>query len=250
MVSSTTRLLFCSKMNNTDLVCSAINNMAFILFWHQQHGSQNWQQLVFLKGDVVWIFSRHGHINQVSQVWRTEWLTEKVRQWSDSDPAEITKESHLAVVVMPWGAASDKSPFAPDGCLLGWPLPPPPPHPPPLCEKLAFSSPDLFLLVRINPHPSFSNSKCWVKVWSVYPICERVAIIVPACQSGWEEMDHLRGNLGKYEEIIQNEISLEGSPTIKVTLICEKNLCALHWIWLQDKRKATQSSQYWLCWNT
>ena len=27
---------------------------------------------------------------------------------------------------------------------------------------------------------------------------------------------------GKFEEIIQNEISLGGSPTIKVTLICEK----------------------------
>ena len=104
-------------------------------------------------------------------------------------------------------------------CLVGHC---PPPHPPPLCEKLAFSSSDLFLLVRISPHPSFSNSKCWVKVWSVYPICEKVAIIVPACQSGWEEVEHLGGNLWKFEEIIQNEITLGGSPTITVTLICEK----------------------------
>ena len=141
--------------------------MAFVLFWYQQHGCQNWQQLVFLKGEAVWNFRRHGHINQVSQVWRTEWLTEKVRQWSDSDPAKITNESHLAVVVLPWGGASDKSPFAPDGCLLGWPLPPTPPTP--SLWKVGFSSSDFFLLVGINPHPSFSNSKCWVKVWSSLP---------------------------------------------------------------------------------
>ena len=36
----------------------------------------------------------------------------------------------------------------------------------------------------------------------------RVALIVPACQPGWEEMENLRGNLR--------------SPTIKVTLVGRK----------------------------
>ena len=40
----------------------------------------------------------------------------------------------------------------------------------------------------------------------------RVTLIVPGCQPGWEEMEHLRG------KIIQNKGSLGGSPTIKVTL--------------------------------
>ena len=56
----------------------------------------------------------------------------------------------------------------------------------------------------------------------------RVTLIGPGCQLGWEEMEHLRGNLGEFVEIIKNEISLGGSPTIEVTLICEKTLCALH----------------------
>ena len=51
----------------------------------------------------------------------------------------------------------------------------------------------------------------------------RVTLIVPACQSGLEEMENLRGNLRKFdgilEEIIQNEVSLGGSPTINVTLV-------------------------------
>ena len=42
-----------------------------------------------------------------------------------------------------------------------------------------------------------------------------MALIVPACQPGWEEMENLRGNLRKFE-ITQNEVSLGGSPT-KVT---------------------------------
>ena len=50
----------------------------------------------------------------------------------------------------------------------------------------------------------------------------RVDSIVPACQPGWEEMENLRGNLGEFEEnweeIIQNEVSLGGSPTNKVIL--------------------------------
>ena len=49
-----------------------------------------------------------------------------------------------------------------------------------------------------------------------------MALIVPSCQPGWEEMENFRGNLGNFEEIaeeiIQKEVSLGGSPTIKVTL--------------------------------
>ena len=65
----------------------------------------------------------------------------------------------------------------------------------------------------------------------------RVAVIVTACQQGnnklriWEEIiEDIWVNLGKieeiWEEIIQNEVSLEGSPTIKVTLyvICWQQL--------------------------
>ena len=44
----------------------------------------------------------------------------------------------------------------------------------------------------------------------------RVTLIGPGCQSGWEEMEHLRGNF-ILEEMIQNEVCLGGSPTIKVT---------------------------------
>ena len=32
-------------------------------------------------------------------------------------------------------------------------------------------------------------------------ILHRLALIVPACQPGWEEMENLRGNLKKFEEI-------------------------------------------------
>ena len=47
----------------------------------------------------------------------------------------------------------------------------------------------------------------------------RVALVVPACQPSWEEIENLRGNLrGNREEIIQNDVSLGGSPTIKDTL--------------------------------
>ena len=56
-------------------------------------------------------------------------------------------------------------------------------------------------------------------------VITRVALIVPACQPGWEEMENLRGNLKKFEEIweeiIQNEVGLGGNPTIKVTLILQ-----------------------------
>ena len=52
---------------------------------------------------------------------------------------------------------------------------------------------------------------------------DRVTLVVPACQPGWEEMENLRGNLRKFkdflEEIIQNEVSLGGNPTFKVTLV-------------------------------
>ena len=49
----------------------------------------------------------------------------------------------------------------------------------------------------------------------------RVTLIVSACQLGWrwEEMANLRGNL---RGIIQNEVSLGGSPTINVTLRTKK----------------------------
>ena len=46
----------------------------------------------------------------------------------------------------------------------------------------------------------------------------RVTLIVSACQPGWEEIENLRGNFRKIEEIIQNEVSLGGSPTINVAL--------------------------------
>ena len=38
---------------------------AFVLFPCQQHGCQNWQQLVW-QGEVAWIFTRQGYIKQVS----------------------------------------------------------------------------------------------------------------------------------------------------------------------------------------
>ena len=31
----------------------------------------------------------------------------------------------------------------------------------------------------------------------------RVALIVPACQSGWEEMENLRGNFRKFEKFFK-----------------------------------------------
>ena len=147
----------------------------------------------------MWIFSRHGHINQVSQVWRTEWLTEKVRQYDRTRIRQKLQMNRTWPLLYCLEEAPVINPHLPRmaACLVGHC---PPPHPPPLCEKLAFSSSDLFLLVGINPHPSFSNSKCWVKVWSVYPICERVAIIVPACQSAgrkWSIWEEIWGNLRK-----------------------------------------------------
>ena len=33
-------------------------------------------------------------------------------------------------------------------------------------------------------------------------IYSRVALAVPACQPGWEEMENLRGNLGNFKEIL------------------------------------------------
>ena len=60
---------------------------------------------------------------------------------------------------------------------------------------------------------------------SIDLVQDSLAFIGPACRSGWEEMDNLRGNLGKIEEIleeiIQNEVSIGGSPTIKVILVQE-----------------------------
>ena len=57
------------------------------------------------------------------------------------------------------------------------------------------------------------------------PVC-RVALIVPACQPGWEEMENLRGDFRKFEEmleeIIWNKVSLEGSPTINAMLMLKE----------------------------
>ena len=50
-----------------------------------------------------------------------------------------------------------------------------------------------------------------------------MTLIVLACHPVWKEMENLKGNLREFEEIceeiIQNEVSLGGSPTINVTLI-------------------------------
>ena len=71
------------------------------------------------------------------------------------------------------------------------------------------------------------NVHIWEKHWMYFAYIGRirVTLIVSACQPGWEEIENLRGNFRKieeiWEEIIQNEVSLGGSPTISVTLgIC------------------------------
>ena len=60
-----------------------------------------------------------------------------------------------------------------------------------------------------------------------------LTLIVPACQPGWEEMENLRENLRKFdemkvnlrkveeirEEIILNEVRMRGRATINATLI-------------------------------
>ena len=54
-------------------------------------------------------------------------------------------------------------------------------------------------------------------------VCDRVTLLVPACQPGWEELENLRGNLrGNNSE----KVSLGGYPTFNVTLVCDliKNL--------------------------
>ena len=72
-----------------------------------------------------------------------------------------------------------------------------------------------------------------------------MALIIPACQPGWEEIENLRGNLRNlkiyeeiWEEIIQNEVSLGGSPTIKVTLNISNSvycvfMCKPHCGWIK-----------------
>ena len=58
----------------------------------------------------------------------------------------------------------------------------------------------------------------------------RVTLFFTACQSGWEEIENLRGNFGEiegnfrlfeeiWEEIIQNKVGLGRIPTINVTLV-------------------------------
>ena len=66
---------FCFVPRSTTwvLFCSGINNMTFVLFQCQQHSCPNWQQLV-RQGEVAWIFTRQGHINQVSQ--RPDWRSD------------------------------------------------------------------------------------------------------------------------------------------------------------------------------
>ena len=68
------------------------------------------------------------------------------------------------------------------------------------------------------------NVHIWEKHWMYFAYIGRirVTLIVSACQPGWEEIENLRGNFRKieeiWEEIIQNEVSLGGSPTINVAL--------------------------------
>ena len=77
-------------------------------------------------------------------------------------------------------------------------------------------------IIRAARRPRPTNNEGWIKSCLFPDTVSRVAFIVPACQTGWEEMENLRGNFGKieeiWEEIIQNEVSLLGSPTIKLTL--------------------------------
>ena len=49
------------------------------------------QQLTKIKVVVAWIFTRQGHINQVSTRGWGEWLRSKARQWSDLGPIKIFK---------------------------------------------------------------------------------------------------------------------------------------------------------------
>ena len=53
----------------------------------------------------------------------------------------------------------------------------------------------------------------------------RVALIVPACQLGWEEMENLRGNLRKFERKKFRMKSAWGEPTTKVTLPPSFHFC-------------------------
>ena len=54
----------------------------------------------------------------------------------------------------------------------------------------------------------------------------RVTLIVLTSQPGWEEMENLRGDFRKFEEmleeIIWNKVSLEGSPTINAMLMLKE----------------------------
>ena len=67
------------------------------------------------------------------------------------------------------------------------------------------------LKISLNFLLSFCNSKSVSRHKSFQPqglrkyhrsLPGRVALIVPACQPGWEEMENLRGNLRTFEEIL------------------------------------------------
>ena len=49
--------------------------------------------------------------------------------------------------------------------------------------------------------PGFFISHCNTRLFYILIGPYRMALIVPACQPGWEEMESLRGNWRKFEDI-------------------------------------------------
>ena len=84
--TSTTWLLF----------CFGFNNMAFALFWHRQHGCQNWHKLVRQWG-VAWRLERlhessHARVTSVmshNEDWLSDSGTDQARQWSELGPIKV-----------------------------------------------------------------------------------------------------------------------------------------------------------------
>ena len=81
--ASTTRLFF----------CSSINNMAFVLFRHQQHSfcfvpmSTTWLSKLTTAGKTRGCVNLHSPGSQQSSLnKRSDWVTDKARQWSDIGP--------------------------------------------------------------------------------------------------------------------------------------------------------------------
>ena len=82
-----------------------IFHMVFVLFLWQQDGCQNWQQLVrrgcVTFGEAAWIFTRQGHISQVSQQGLTDWLTRQGndRTWVLNNKSVCNNTFNLVVYV-------------------------------------------------------------------------------------------------------------------------------------------------------